>query len=102
MTVEPNGSSNTDEQTLRSGLVRGLVLPLLTAVCMVVATASVAFIAVQERKQTQCAQATANANAWIAVNVVARDFNKEVSLAENRAAVAAVDKRLKGCLPSGR
>ncbi|HUF32250.1 MAG TPA: hypothetical protein VMN58_03460 [Acidimicrobiales bacterium] len=65
-------------------------------------TASVVVVAQQAVRQTKCAQASANADAWIAVNVVARDFNKEVSLAQNEAAVTAIDKRLHGCLPSGR
>lgn len=78
------------------------ILKALLALCMLVATVSVAVIALQEVRQTQCAQASANADAWIAVNVVARDFNKEVSLAQNRAAVTAIDKRLNRCLPAGR
>ena len=78
------------------------LLKALLAICMIVATVSVAVIALQEIRQTKCAQASANADAWIAVNVVARDFNKEVSLAQNRAAVTAIDKRLHSCLPAGR
>ena len=78
------------------------LLKALLAICMLVATVSVAVIAVQEVRQTKCAQASANADAWVAVNVVARDFNKEVSLAQNKAAVTAIDKRLYGCLPAGR
>jgi hypothetical protein len=71
-------------------------------VCAVVATLSLVFMAVQQRTEARCARASANADAWVAVNVVARDFNRPVSLAENRAAVKAIDRRLKACLPGGR
>lgn len=91
----------TDRADRRSA-VGNAVFRFILVICLLVATASLAFIALQERVQTKCAQASANADAWIAVNVVARDFNKEVSLAENEAAVTAVDRRLRDCLPGGR
>ena len=94
--------TNSEARSDRLGAVGGVLFRALVTLCLVVATLSLAFIALQERTQTKCAQASANADAWIAVNVVARDFNKEVSLAENEAAVTAVDRRLRDCLPGGR
>lgn len=99
--METNDTRSSDRGE-RLRVVGNVVFRFLVAICLVVATASVAFIALQERTQTKCAQAAANADAWIAVNVVARDFNKPVSLAENEAAVKAVDRRLRDCLPGGR
>ena len=99
--MQETESTAPESQGRRSG--RGApILYALLALCMIVATVSVAVIALQEVRQTKCAQASANADAWVAVNVVARDFSKEVSLAQNRAAVTAIDKRLHSCLPAGR
>ena len=100
--MEPNPSNDRDARSTRLGLTGEGLFRLLVAICMIVATVSVAVIAWQERAQTQCAQASANADAWIAVNVVARDFNQPVSLDQNKAAVTAIDKHLHDCLPSGR
>lgn len=86
----------------RLGPVGNVLFRLVVAACLIVAALSLAFIALQQRTQTRCAQASANAQAWIAVNVVARDFSKEVGFAENEAAVSAMDARLRGCLPGGR
>lgn len=90
------------DRAQRLGVVGNTLFRVLLVLCLVVATTSLAFIAMQERIQTKCAQATANADAWVAVNVVARDFSKPVSLEENEAAVNAVDRRLRECLPGGR
>ena len=96
-----NQSSNSDGPD-RLRVVGILVFRFVLVICLLLGTASLAFIALQERIQTKCAQASANADAWTAVNVAARDFNKEVSLADNEAAVEAVDRRLRDCLPGGR
>ena len=94
--------TKSGERARRLREVGNVLFRFLLVVCLVAATASLVVIALEERTQTKCAQATANAQAWIAVNVVARDFSKEVSLAENEAAVTAVDRRLRDCLPGGR
>ena len=99
--METNETRSSDRAD-RLRVVGNVVFRFAIAIALVVAAASLAFMALQERTQTKCAQASANADAWIAVNVVARDFNKEVSLAENEAAVEAVDRRLRDCLPGGR
>ena len=100
--MEPSPSIATEERRSRFGALGSWIFRLLLAVCIIVATASLAVSALEERRQTECAQASANADAWIAVNVVARDFNQEVSLAQNRASVTAIDKHLDDCLPGGR
>lgn len=100
--MEPSPSRGPGGRGSRVGAIGGLISRLLLAACIIVATVAVAVIALEERRQTQCAQASANADAWIAVNVVARDFDQEVSLEQNRAAVTAIDKHLHDCLPGGR
>lgn len=100
--MEPSPSTGTAGRGGRLGVIGGWAYRALLAVCIIVATVAVAVLALEERRQTQCAQASANADAWIAVNVVARDFDQEVSLEQNRAAVTAIDKHLHDCLPGGR
>lgn len=94
--------SKSEDRAVRLRAAGNVVFRFLLALCLVAATASLVVIALEERTQTKCAQASANADAWSAVNIVARDFSKEVSLEENEAAVSAVDRRLSECLPGGR
>jgi hypothetical protein len=100
--MEPSPSTGTAGRGGRLAAIGGWTYRALLVVCIIVATVAVAVLALEERRQTQCAQASANAEAWIAVNVVARDFDQEVSLEQNRAAVTAIDKHLHDCLPGGR
>lgn len=100
-TTSSYDKTETDQRS-EAGHTGDRLFRVLLAVCLVVATASIAFIAWQERAQTACARASANADAWIAVNVVARDFDQAVSLQQNKAAVTAIDKHLNDCLPGGR
>lgn len=94
--------TKSDERAGRLRVVGNVAFRFLLALCLIAATASLVVIALEERTQTKCLQASANAQAWTAVNVVARDFSKEVSLEENQTAVNAVDRQLSQCLPGGR
>ena len=91
-----------EARATRLRAVGDVLFRLVLLLCLIAGTASLVVIALEERTQTKCAQASANAAAWTAVNVVARDFSKQVSLEENEAAVTAVDRHLNECLPGGR